>query len=67
MGWLPGGTTRGCQTLAGMRRRGYTPEAIRGFIDKIGYTKYDGMNDVSLLEFAVREGPECAGGQGFRG
>ncbi len=42
-------------TLAGMRRRGYTPEAIRGFIDKIGYTKYDGMNDVSLLEFAVRE------------
>ncbi|MGI6573219.1 MAG: glutamine--tRNA ligase/YqeY domain fusion protein [Fermentimonas sp.] len=42
-------------TLAGMRRRGYTPEAIRGFIDKIGYTKYDGMNDISLLEFAVRE------------
>ncbi|NLJ01347.1 MAG: glutamine--tRNA ligase/YqeY domain fusion protein [Bacteroidales bacterium] len=42
-------------TLAGMRRRGYTPEAIKGFIDKIGYTKYDGMNDVSLLEFAVRE------------
>ncbi len=42
-------------TLAGMRRRGYTPEAIRSFIDKIGYTKYDGMNDVSLLEFAVRE------------
>ena len=42
-------------TLAGMRRRGYTPEAIRGFIDRIGYTKYDGMNDISLLEFAVRE------------
>lgn len=42
-------------TLSGMRRRGYTPEAIRSFIDSIGYTKYDGINDMSLLEFAVRE------------
>lgn len=42
-------------TLCGMRRRGFTPEAIRSFIDKIGYTKYDGINDVSLLEHAVRE------------
>lgn len=42
-------------TLCGMRRRGYTPEAIRSFVDKIGYTKYDGINDVSLLEHAVRE------------
>lgn len=42
-------------TLAGLRRRGYTPEAIRLFIDKIGYTKYDGINDISLLEHAVRE------------
>lgn len=42
-------------TLCGMRRRGYTPEAIRSFIDKIGYTKYDGINDMSLLEHAVRE------------
>ncbi len=42
-------------TLSGMRRRGYTPEAIRSFINKIGYTKYDGINDVSLLEHAVRE------------
>lgn len=42
-------------TLTGMRRRGYTPEGIRSFIDKIGYTKYDGINDVSLLEHAVRE------------
>ncbi|ULB33637.1 MULTISPECIES: glutamine--tRNA ligase/YqeY domain fusion protein [Proteiniphilum] len=42
-------------TLTGMRRRGYTPEAIRSFIDKIGYTKYDGINDMSLLEHAVRE------------
>lgn len=42
-------------TLSGMRRRGYTPESIRNFVDKIGYTKYDGINDVSLLEHAVRE------------
>ena len=42
-------------TLTGMRRRGYTPESIRNFIDSIGYTKYDGINDMSLLEYAVRE------------
>jgi glutaminyl-tRNA synthetase len=42
-------------TLTGMRRRGYTSQAIRSFIDKIGYTKYDAINDVSLLEYAVRE------------
>ena len=42
-------------TICGYRRRGYTPESIRSFIDKIGYTKYDGMIDVSLLEYAVRE------------
>ena len=42
-------------TLSGMRRRGYTPAAIRSFIDRIGYTKYDGINDYSLLEYSVRE------------
>lgn len=42
-------------TLTGMRRRGYTPQAIRSFIDRIGYTKYEAINDVSLLEHAVRE------------
>ena len=42
-------------TLTGMRRRGYTPQSIRNFIDSIGYTKYDGINDMSLLEHAVRE------------
>lgn len=42
-------------TLCGLRRRGYTPEAIHNFIDKIGYTKYDGIIDVGLLEYAVRE------------
>lgn len=42
-------------TLCGLRRRGYTPESIRAFIDKIGYTKYEALNDVSLLEAAARE------------
>ncbi len=42
-------------TISGMRRRGFTPRAIRNFIDKIGYTKYEALNSVSLLEHAVRE------------
>lgn len=42
-------------TICGLRRRGYTPEAVRGFIDRIGYTKFDGIIDVSLLEHSVRE------------
>lgn len=42
-------------TLCGLRRRGYTPTSIRNFIDKIGYTKYDGIIDVSLLEHSIRE------------
>ena len=42
-------------TLCGLRRRGYTPESIRSFVDKIGYTKYDGIIDMALLEHAVRE------------
>jgi len=42
-------------TVSGLRRRGYTPESIRNFSDKIGVTKVDGMIDVSLLEFSVRE------------
>jgi glutaminyl-tRNA synthetase len=42
-------------TLCGLRRRGYTPESIKKFIDRIGYTKVEAINDVSLLEHAVRE------------
>ncbi len=42
-------------TLCGLRRRGYTPESVRRFIDLIGYTKVEAINDVSLLEHAVRE------------
>lgn len=42
-------------TICGFRRRGYTPTSIRTFIKSIGYTKYDGTIDVSLLEHAIRE------------
>jgi glutaminyl-tRNA synthetase len=42
-------------TLTGLRRRGYTPEAIRNFNNSIGYTKVMAQNDVGLLEFAIRE------------
>ena len=42
-------------TISGMRRRGFTPRSIRNFIDRIGYTKYEALNDISLLEHAVRE------------
>ena len=42
-------------TICGFRRRGYSPESIRKFIDKIGYTTYDALNEFALLESAVRE------------
>ncbi len=42
-------------TISGLRRRGYTPESIRNFADRIGVTKVDGMIDVTLLEHSVRE------------
>ncbi|MCD4769717.1 MAG: glutamine--tRNA ligase/YqeY domain fusion protein [Bacteroidales bacterium] len=42
-------------SLSGLRRRGYTPEAIKNFVDSIGYTKVEAINDVALLEHAVRE------------
>lgn len=42
-------------TISGFRRRGYTPEAIRNFCEKVGVAKRDNMIDVSLLEFSIRE------------
>ncbi len=42
-------------TISGLRRRGYTPESIRVFADKIGVAKRENLIDVSLLEFCVRE------------
>ncbi|MCI7615312.1 MAG: glutamine--tRNA ligase/YqeY domain fusion protein [Bacteroidales bacterium] len=42
-------------TICGIRRRGYSPEAVLGFIDKIGYTTFDALNDIKLMEAACRE------------
>ena len=42
-------------TISGMRRRGFTPESIRNFCDKIGIAKRENITDLSLLEFCVRE------------
>ena len=42
-------------TISGLRRRGYTPEAIRNFADRVGVAKRENVIDVGLLEFSVRE------------
>ncbi len=42
-------------TICGLRRRGYTPESLRNFSERIGITKTDGITDVALLEHSVRE------------
>lgn len=42
-------------TISGLRRRGYTPESIRNFCERIGIQKRENMIDVSLLEFCIRE------------
>ena len=42
-------------TISGLRRRGFTPQSIRNFVDAIGYTRYEALNSISLLEHAVRD------------
>jgi len=42
-------------TLSGLKRRGYTPESIRNFSERVGVAKRDGIIDVALLEFSIRE------------
>ena len=42
-------------TICGLRRRGYTPESLRNFAERIGVTKTDGITDVALLEYSIRE------------
>ncbi len=42
-------------TISGLRRRGFTPEAIRNFCKRVGITKFNGTTDVALLEFEVRD------------
>jgi len=42
-------------TICGLRRRGYTPESMRAFSDMVGVTKVDGVTDVAVLEYCIRE------------
>ncbi|MGD8628934.1 MAG: glutamine--tRNA ligase/YqeY domain fusion protein, partial [bacterium] len=54
-GYVEGWDDPRMPTLAAMRRRGYPPEAIRSFCDRIGVAKADSVVDIALLEFCVRE------------
>lgn len=54
-GYVSGWDDPRMPTLSGLRRRGYTPESIRNFSEKVGYTKRDAITDVALLEHSVRE------------
>lgn len=54
-GYVTGWDDPRMPTISGLRRRGYTPESIRNFAEKIGVQKRDNLIDVSLLEFCVRD------------
>ena len=54
-GYVSGWTDPRMPTLAGLRRRGYTPEAIRDFCDRIGVAKNDAIIDIALLEHSLRD------------
>ncbi|MDD4109607.1 MAG: glutamine--tRNA ligase/YqeY domain fusion protein [Prolixibacteraceae bacterium] len=54
-GYVKGWDDPRMPTISGLRRRGYTPESIRNFSERIGVTKVDGIINVSLLEYSVRE------------
>jgi glutaminyl-tRNA synthetase len=54
-GYISGWDDPRMPTICGLRRRGYTPDSIRSFAEKIGVAKRDGMIDVALLEHTIRE------------
>jgi glutaminyl-tRNA synthetase len=54
-GYVSGWDDPRMPTIAGIRRRGYTPEAMRNFCDRIGVAKRDSMVDIALLEYCIRE------------
>ena len=54
-GYMPGWDDPRMPTISGLRRRGYTPESIRNFCERIGVAKRDSMVDIALLEHSVRE------------
>ena len=54
-GYVDGWNDPRMPTISGLRRRGYTPESIRNFCDRIGVAKADSMVDIALLEYCIRE------------
>jgi len=54
-GYVEGWDDPRMPTISGLRRRGYTPQAIRNFCDRIGVAKADSMVDIALLEYCIRE------------
>ena len=52
-------------TIAGMRRRGYTPEGLRDFSERVGVTKVDSVVDFRLLEFSIRQSLETTTARGM--
>jgi glutaminyl-tRNA synthetase len=54
-GYVSGWDDPRMPTLCGLRRRGYTPDAIKEFVNRIGYTKFEALNDYALLEYSIRE------------
>jgi glutaminyl-tRNA synthetase len=54
-GWVSGWADPRMPTLAGLRRRGFTPEAVRGFCEMVGVGKVENRVDIALLEYAIRD------------
>ncbi|PID59624.1 MAG: glutamine--tRNA ligase [Ignavibacteriae bacterium] len=54
-GYVSGWDDPRMPTISALRRRGYTPESIRKFTSRVGVAKRDGVNDISLLEFSLRD------------
>jgi len=54
-GYVKGWDDPRMPTICGLRRRGYTPESMRAFSDMVGVTKVDGVTDVAVLEYCIRE------------
>lgn len=65
MGAVSGWDDPRMPTIAGMRRRGYTPEGLRDFCERIGVTKSDGLVDYRMLEFSVRKSLEDSTARGM--